>query len=134
MEDWNLTAKTIMSASRLENFFDSVGYSGLFLVHSMTQNMRLKLFDCMQTIRSVEEEIARRYSEAGCGVPRISRLGRNQFLSIFSLLVKQNDYAVSTHRGHAHYLAKGGNLNAMIAELFGKVTGCSGGKGGSASS
>jgi pyruvate dehydrogenase E1 component alpha subunit len=38
---------------------------------------------------------------------------------------------VSTHRGHAHYLAKGGNLNAMIAELYGKASGCSKGKGGS---
>jgi len=38
---------------------------------------------------------------------------------------------VSTHRGHAHYLAKGGNLNAMIAEIYGKSTGCSKGKGGS---
>ena len=84
----------------------------------------------MQTIRSVEEEIARRYSEGRMRCPRISRLGES-IPGIFSLLVKQNDYAVSTHRGHAHYLAKGGNLNAMIAELFGKVTGCSGGKGGS---
>lgn len=36
-----------------------------------------------------------------------------------------------TYRGHALYLAKGGNLKAMIAELFGKATGCTKGKGGS---
>ena len=97
----------------------------------MTQNMRLKLFACMQTIRSVEEEIARRYSEGRMRCPTHLSVGQESIPGIFSLLVKQNDYAVSTHRGHAHYLAKGGNLNAMIAELFGKVTGCSGGKGGS---
>jgi TPP-dependent pyruvate/acetoin dehydrogenase alpha subunit len=38
---------------------------------------------------------------------------------------------VSGHRAHAHYLAKGGDLPAMIAEMYGKATGCSRGKGGS---
>lgn len=42
-----------------------------------------------------------------------------------------NDLMVSSHRGHAHYLAKGGSLNALIAELYGKGTGCSKGYGGS---
>src|SRR5207237_8695910 len=41
------------------------------------------------------------------------------------------DYAWGGHRSHGHYLAKGGNLRAMMAELFGKATGCSGGRGGS---
>ena len=38
---------------------------------------------------------------------------------------------MSSHRAHAHYLGKGGNLNQMIAEIYGKKTGCSKGKGGS---
>jgi pyruvate dehydrogenase E1 component alpha subunit len=38
---------------------------------------------------------------------------------------------MSTHRAHGHYLAKGGNLKAMISEIYGKATGCSKGKGGS---
>ena len=38
---------------------------------------------------------------------------------------------MSAHRAHAHYLAKGGDLKAMIAELYGKETGCAKGKGGS---
>ena len=44
--------------------------------------------------------------------------------------LKTNDKIVTAHRSHAHYLAKGGNLNKMIAELHGKKTGCAG-KGGS---
>ena len=48
-----------------------------------------------------------------------------------SLHVRDADYAVSTHRGHAHYLSKGGCLKSMIAEIYGKETGCSKGKGGS---
>ena len=46
-------------------------------------------------------------------------------------LINKNDFAVSTHRAHAHYLAKGGCLNSMIAEIYGKSEGCSSGKGGS---
>jgi pyruvate dehydrogenase E1 component alpha subunit len=41
------------------------------------------------------------------------------------------DEIVSTHRCHAHYLAKGGDLKAMLAEIYGRATGCCGGRGGS---
>lgn len=45
--------------------------------------------------------------------------------------LENHDYAMSTHRAHAHYLAKGGSLKRLIAEIYGKSTGCSGGLGGS---
>ena len=45
--------------------------------------------------------------------------------------LRPNDVAFGTYRSHALYLAKGGNLKAMIAELYGKVTGAAKGKGGS---
>jgi len=45
--------------------------------------------------------------------------------------LEPDDWAMSGHRSHGHYLAKGGNLPAMLAELYGKATGCTGGKGGS---
>src|SRR5206468_687230 len=41
------------------------------------------------------------------------------------------DYIWGGHRSHGHYLAKGGNLQTMMAEIFGKATGCSKGRGGS---
>ena len=41
------------------------------------------------------------------------------------------DYVWGGHRSHGHYLAKGGDLRAMMAELYGKTTGCSRGRGGS---
>ena len=44
---------------------------------------------------------------------------------------KRHDKIISTHRAHAHYIAKGGNINTMIAELYGKSTGCLNGLGGS---
>lgn len=43
----------------------------------------------------------------------------------------ENDYIVTTHRGHGHMIAKGADLKQMAAELLGKSTGCCGGKGGS---
>jgi pyruvate dehydrogenase E1 component alpha subunit len=45
--------------------------------------------------------------------------------------LERSDYVTSAHRSHAHYLAKGGDLRAMLAELYGKETGCARGKGGS---
>ena len=45
--------------------------------------------------------------------------------------LNEDDYITSTHRGHGHIIAKGGQLNEMMAELFGKATGYCKGKGGS---
>jgi pyruvate dehydrogenase E1 component alpha subunit len=58
-------------------------------------------------------------------------IGQESIPAVFARSIASSDFAVSTHRGHAHYLAKGGNLNAMIAEIYGKSTGCAKGKGGS---
>lgn len=45
--------------------------------------------------------------------------------------LNDNDSITTTHRGHGHCIAKGGDLDGMMAELFGKVTGLGKGKGGS---
>ena len=45
--------------------------------------------------------------------------------------LRKEDYIVSSHRGHGHYLAKGGDPKKMMAELLGKATGCCKGRGGS---
>jgi TPP-dependent pyruvate/acetoin dehydrogenase alpha subunit len=46
-------------------------------------------------------------------------------------VLRREDYITSTHRGHGHFLAKGGDAKALMAELFGKATGPSKGRGGS---
>jgi pyruvate dehydrogenase E1 component alpha subunit len=48
-----------------------------------------------------------------------------------TLALRPNDYVTSTHRGHGHTIAKGGDPKRMMAELLGRSTGYSGGKGGS---
>src|SRR6202043_1542645 len=45
--------------------------------------------------------------------------------------LEPQDIVFGTYRGHALYLAKGGDMRRMVAELYGKETGCTGGKGGS---
>lgn len=45
--------------------------------------------------------------------------------------LRREDYVFGTHRSHGHYLAKGGDLRRMVAEIFCRETGCAGGRGGS---
>ena len=85
----------------------------------------------MYRIRAVEQEIANRYPEGKMRCPVHLSIGQESIPAIFANSVRVSDFAVSTHRGHAHYLAKGGSLKAMIAELYGKQAGCAKGKGGS---
>jgi len=101
------------------------------LVYSLKDKLSLRLYKEMYRIRSVEEEIARKYHEGKMRCPTHLSIGQEAVPAAFSELVSSKDFAVSSHRGHAHYLAKGGNLKSMIAEIYGKKTGCSKGKGGS---
>jgi TPP-dependent pyruvate/acetoin dehydrogenase alpha subunit len=92
---------------------------------------RLKLLRTMHRIRMVEEEIALRYPQGKMRCPTHLSTGQEGVPAAVAACLRTDDYAVSTHRGHAHYLAKGGDLKAMIAEIYGKVTGCARGRGGS---
>lgn len=97
----------------------------------MSMDISYDLYYRMQRIRSVEEAIAKRYNEGKMRCPVHLSIGQEAISAGFSLAVEKKDFAVSTHRGHAHYLGKGGSLKSMIAEIYGKSTGCSNGKGGS---
>jgi pyruvate dehydrogenase E1 component alpha subunit len=85
----------------------------------------------MKRIRIVEEMIAERYPEGKMRCPTHLSVGQEAVAAGVGLALRRDDLAVSGHRAHAHYLAKGGSLPAMIAEIYGKVTGCARGKGGS---
>jgi pyruvate dehydrogenase E1 component alpha subunit len=85
----------------------------------------------MKRMRFVEEEIARRYAEGKMRCPTHLSVGQEAVAAAVGLALQREDLAVSGHRAHAHYLGKGGSLQAMLAEIYGKLGGCSGGKGGS---
>ncbi|TDR78460.1 thiamine pyrophosphate-dependent dehydrogenase E1 component subunit alpha [Paludibacterium purpuratum] len=93
--------------------------------------MKTALYRAMLRIRMVEEEIARRYPEQQMRCPVHLSIGQEAPAAAFGLALSADDRAMSTHRSHAHYLGKGGDLEKMIAELYGKSTGCCGGRGGS---
>jgi TPP-dependent pyruvate/acetoin dehydrogenase alpha subunit len=85
----------------------------------------------MLRIRRVEEAIADRYDEQEMRCPTHLCIGQEAIAVGVCDALDRNDKAFSNHRAHGHYLAKGGDLNAMIAELYGRTTGCCGGRGGS---
>ena len=78
------------------------------------------------------EEAAGRLSEAG-RVPGFIHLyvGQEAVAAGVCTALRDRDQVSSTHRGHGHLVAKGGDLSRMMAELMGKATGYCGGKGGS---
>jgi len=91
----------------------------------------LALFRSMLRIRRVEEAIADRYAEQEMRCPMHLCIGQEAIAVGVCAALSENDVMFSNHRAHGHYLAKGGNLNAMVAELYGRSTGCCGGRGGS---
>jgi pyruvate dehydrogenase E1 component alpha subunit len=92
---------------------------------------RLAMFREALRIRLIEEEIVTRYGEQEMRCPTHICIGQEAPPVGVSAHLQAQDYVFSAHRSHGHYLAKGGDLGAMIAELYGRATGCAAGKGGS---
>ena len=90
-----------------------------------------ELYFSMLRIRMVEEKITELYSEQEMRCPVHLSIGQEAVAVGVCDHLDREDIVMSAHRAHAHYLAKGGDLNSMIAELYGKETGCAMGKGGS---
>lgn len=97
----------------------------------LASDNRLAMYRQMLRIRLVEEAIAARYGEQEMRCPTHLCIGQEAPPVGVSAHLRRSDLVFSGHRSHGHYLAKGGDLNAMLAELYGRATGCAGGKGGS---
>jgi len=93
--------------------------------------VRLQMLTELIRIRMVEEEIVARYPEQEMRCPTHVCIGQEAPPVGVSVFLRPTDRVFSAHRSHGHYLAKGADLNAMIAELYGRTTGCAGGYGGS---
>jgi pyruvate dehydrogenase E1 component alpha subunit len=92
---------------------------------------RLALFRSMLKVRLVEERIQKLYPEGDMRCPTHLSLGQEAVAAGVCEALKPEDYVISAHRSHAHYIARGGSIRAMFAELYGKADGCASGKGGS---
>ena len=95
------------------------------------KNQLLKCYKLASRIRAVEETIAQEYPNGEMRCPVHLSIGQELVSAVVGLNQQKQDTAISSHRAHAHYLAKGGNLYRMIAEIYGKITGCCKGRGGS---
>lgn len=90
-----------------------------------------RFYRSLYRIRRVEEEVARVYPTDKIKSPVHLSLGQEAVSVGVCEALTPDDVVFCSYRSHAAYLAKGGNLKQMTAELYGKVTGCAKGKGGS---
>ncbi len=91
----------------------------------------LALYRQMLVIRRSEEQLARSYQAGLIPGACHTYVGQEAIATGVCAHLRPDDAAFSTHRGHGHALAKGVPVRQVIAELFGRATGCSGGRGGS---
>ncbi len=90
-----------------------------------------RLYRSLFRIRRVEEEVARIYPTDKIKSPVHLSIGQEAVAVGVCDPLRKDDVLFGTYRDHATYLAKGGDLRRMIAELYGKAAGCAKGKGGS---
>jgi TPP-dependent pyruvate/acetoin dehydrogenase alpha subunit len=90
-----------------------------------------RLYRSLKRIRRIEERIEEIYHTDKIKSPVHLSIGQEAISVGICDILNADDFVVGTYRGHALYLAKGGNLESFMAELFGKVDGCARGKGGS---
>ena len=91
----------------------------------------LDLYKTMLRIRRVEEALSEKHDQKIIQSPLYLYIGQEAIAAGVSYWLRSQDYVFSNHRAHGHYLAKGGNLNKLIAELFFSSQGCCQGQGGS---
>ena len=98
---------------------------------SLSTDKLLDMYRTMQTIRQFESRVRDIFQEGQIpGFVHVS-IGEEASATGVAAALTEQDYITSTHRGHGHLIAKGGEVKPMMAELFGKKTGYCKGKGGS---
>lgn len=91
----------------------------------------VELYRAMLRIRRIEEEIERRYHQDQMKTPIHLVIGQEATAVGCCAGLTHDDLLYSSHRTHGAYLAKGGDLKAMLCEMHCRVNGCAGSRGGS---
>jgi TPP-dependent pyruvate/acetoin dehydrogenase alpha subunit len=89
------------------------------------------MYRTMVRVRLFEERVAQLVEAREIRTPCHLYIGQEAIAAGVCAALEPRDYVWGGHRSHGHYLSKGGDLRAMMAELYGKATGCSEGRGGS---
>jgi len=100
-------------------------------MRGLTQEQFLGLYRQMLEIRRAEEQLARLHQSGQIPGACHTYVGEEAIATGICAQLRETDTVMSTHRGHGHALAKGVPPRELIAELLGKATGCSHGRGGS---
>jgi len=90
-----------------------------------------EMYRSMMRIRMAEESIAELLEKREIGCATHLYTGQEAIATGVCAALTKEDYIFGGHRSHGHYLAKGGDLRMLMAELYGKVSGCARGRGGS---
>lgn len=85
----------------------------------------------MVRIRVFEDRVAELLEDEEIRCPTHLYTGQEAVAVGVCTGLRDDDYVLGNHRSHGHYLAKGGEMDALMAELFCRETGCAGGRGGS---
>ncbi len=93
--------------------------------------INLRLYRTMQLIRQCEEQLAKSHQRGLVHGACHTYVGQEAIAAGVCAHLRDDDVVFSTHRGHGHALAKGVPPRELFAELFGRATGCSRGRGGS---
>jgi TPP-dependent pyruvate/acetoin dehydrogenase alpha subunit len=101
------------------------------IMTQIDKNYIARLYKSMLLIRRVEEHICEVYSSDAIKSPVHLSIGQESIAVGVCDALNKDDMISNTYRCHATYIAKGGNLNEMMAELYGKSGGCAAGKAGS---
>lgn len=97
----------------------------------LAPELDISLYKSLLRVRRVEETLAELYKEKEMRTPTHFGIGQEAVAVGVCEALKEKDVVYSHHRCHTHYLAKGGSLLGLAAELYGRVDGCSQGRGGS---
>jgi acetoin:2,6-dichlorophenolindophenol oxidoreductase subunit alpha len=101
------------------------------LSENHSKELLLALYRDMLRIRRVQLRLESLYHLDEMKTPIHLCIGQEAVAVGVCANLEKDDYVASNHRGHGHYLAKGGDLGRLIAELHCRETGCAGGRGGS---
>lgn len=102
--------------------FAAVGFAESAMIDFLREMLRIRVFE-----ETVAELVVKKKIITPCHL----YTGQEAVAVGICRTLKETDQVFSTHRSHGHYLAKGGGLKEAMAELFGRVTGCAHGRGGS---
>jgi len=96
-----------------------------------SKNFLISLYKTMLKIRLCEESLVEPILKGEIKTPCHLYTGQEAIATGVCAALGKEDYIFGNHRSHGHYIAKGGDLKQLIAEIYCKETGCSRGRGGS---